>query len=797
MNDDNDRTVVRSNHLHRPHIPAAGAGQSAGMNALPIGTRLGEFEITGLIGEGGFGIVYLAYDHSLDRKIALKEYMPSGMASRTETMQVTIRSRHYAETFTMGLKSFVNEARLLARFDSPSLVKVYRFWEENGTAYMVMPYYDGITLKQALKDRNIVPNEEWLRTMLAHLLDAVDTIHRVQCYHRDIAPDNILILKDGRPLLLDFGAARRVIGDLTQGLTVILKPGFAPIEQYADIPGTRQGPWTDIYALAAVVYFAIAGKSPPPSVARVVNDEMVPAREAGRGRYSEHFLAVFDRALAVKPEQRIQSVAELRDALGLDEDAQRTAPEPGSGTADDGHGLPRTGEPRKTRPQFAPTHDGDDDPHAMMEDQHSAPESKTKKIGAALAALTLCTVLGAAVISYRWMYPVETVETPLADSSVESPIDAASSTSGDAGTSASGGGTPSMAAPPPVAFNESKPLTEEKPVQDDTSKAIPTPPAATPPPVEDESWRAATTKDTPAAYEAYLKKYPKGKHAAIAKLMLDSRHTKITAAEDKPAPAQTQPEAQLTPASKAPAVEPEPKAATPSGSSTPLPPEASVPQPVLKTPTPEPIDIDPPKKEALKAEPPAAATSYPMPSPSQRTIKLPGQTMSGNFTSDPVTGIVSGTGLIQWDNGDRFEGRLVKGVKEGKGLFIWANGQRYRGHWADDMPNGRGVLQFANGDRYEGEVRNGEQHGQGTIRFRSGDVYTGGWVKGKQHGNGKYTWPNGTYWEGEFKDGKKTENGKTVFADRRTDDGSSATVGGAPLPNEDGNSQQMTGAPGK
>src|ERR1700704_6472854 len=132
-------------------------------NALPAGTRLGEFEVVGLIGEGGFGIVYLAYDHSLDRKIALKEYMPSELAQRQGGSAVVVRSARHAETFAAGLRSFINEARLLAQFDHPSLVKVYRFWEANGTAYMVMPFFSGQTLQDALRLRSDAPEEAWIR----------------------------------------------------------------------------------------------------------------------------------------------------------------------------------------------------------------------------------------------------------------------------------------------------------------------------------------------------------------------------------------------------------------------------------------------------------------------------------------------------------------------------------------------------------------------------------------------------------------------------------------------------------
>jgi serine/threonine protein kinase len=289
---------------------------------LPVGTRLAEFEITSLIGEGGFGIVYLAHDHSLQRRVALKEYMPTSLAARTGGSQVQVKSPRHRETFEAGLKSFINEARLLASFDHPSLVKVYRFWEANGTAYMVMPFLEGTTLKDVLRRLGQTPDEAWLRSVLGPLSEALLVIHAEQCYHRDIAPDNVMLLpSSNRWLLLDFGAARRVIGDMTQALTVILKPGYAPVEQYAEIPGMKQGAWTDVYALAAVVYFAIMGRTPPPSVGRLLNDTYVPLTEAAAGRYSERFLAAVDRALAVRPEQRTQSVGEFRADMGLGDPA--------------------------------------------------------------------------------------------------------------------------------------------------------------------------------------------------------------------------------------------------------------------------------------------------------------------------------------------------------------------------------------------------------------------------------------------------------------------------------------------
>jgi serine/threonine protein kinase len=279
---------------------------------------LNEFEIVGQLGEGGFSIVYLAWDHSLERQIALKEYMPSGVASRSQTSLVSVRSEHQRPTFDLGLKSFINEAKLLAQFDHPALVKVYRFWEANGTAYMAMPFYQGLTFKETVQAMSEPPGERWLLDVLDPLTASLDVIHAKHCYHRDIAPDNIIILDGGmRPVLLDFGAARRVIGNITQSLTIILKPGYAPVEQYAEIPGLAQGAWTDVYALGATTHWAITGRPPPLAVGRTVSDSYLPLVDVAHGRYSASFLQAIDRALHVLPAQRTSSIEAFRQELGI------------------------------------------------------------------------------------------------------------------------------------------------------------------------------------------------------------------------------------------------------------------------------------------------------------------------------------------------------------------------------------------------------------------------------------------------------------------------------------------------
>jgi len=284
-------------------------------DALPPGTRFGEFEIIRVLGVGGFGIVYLANDHSLEREVALKEYMPASLAARGLGPQITVRSSSFAETYAIGLRSFVNEARLLARFDHPSLVKVYRFWEDNATAYMVMPFLQGVTLRDTRRRMAHPPDEAWIRSVITPILSALELLHREGVYHRDIAPDNILLSHDGPPVLLDFGAARRVISDRTQSLTAILKPSYAPIEQYAEMTQLRQGPWTDLYALGAVIHYLLFGAPPAPATARAVQDDAESIENRIVPGVSPRFLEAVAWMLAIRPNQRPQSGEQLRAVL--------------------------------------------------------------------------------------------------------------------------------------------------------------------------------------------------------------------------------------------------------------------------------------------------------------------------------------------------------------------------------------------------------------------------------------------------------------------------------------------------
>ena len=267
--------------------------------SLPPGTRLGGYEIIEVIGRGGFGIVYLALETSLQRQVAIKEYMPADFAMRCEDHQVWVKPGANANAYASGMHAFLNEAKLLARFDHPSLVRVLSFWEDNRTAYMVMPYYEGRTLAATLRAMPTPPDEAWLRGLITPLLGALGVLHTAQFLHLDVSPENILVLADGRPVLLDFGVANRLASDKTLPLTALLNPAYAPIEQYSESPTLPQGPWTDLYALAGVMHLAITGQPPARATVRAIEDPQRPLIETGRAvqakypgvRYSDAFLA--------------------------------------------------------------------------------------------------------------------------------------------------------------------------------------------------------------------------------------------------------------------------------------------------------------------------------------------------------------------------------------------------------------------------------------------------------------------------------------------------------------------------
>lgn len=291
-------------------------------NALELDSTLGEYRLTAVLGAGGFGMTYLAWDSNLEKKVAIKEYLPGDLALRALDGSVVPVSTDHQHDYSWGLERFIQEARTLARFSHPHIVRVNRYFEANGTGYMVMDYEDGESLGQLLK-RTPQPAEPELRRIVLPLLDGLAAVHAEKFLHRDIKPGNIFMRANGMPVLLDFGSARAT-GGSTRSLTAVLTPGFAPLEQYAT--DGRQGPWTDIYAMGGVLYRAVTDKNPPDAVSRMQGDTLNDGLAAAANRYGAPLLRAIQWAMAIKPEMRPQSVAEWKAALDAQSAVQSPSP---------------------------------------------------------------------------------------------------------------------------------------------------------------------------------------------------------------------------------------------------------------------------------------------------------------------------------------------------------------------------------------------------------------------------------------------------------------------------------------
>ena len=313
-------------------------------NALPAGYRLGEYEIQTVLGSGGFGVTYKAHDHNLDKEVAIKEYLPSDFAVRVGRTNVKPKSGANKDDYAWGLERFMDEARTLARFDHPHINKVHRYFQDNGTAYLVLEYVEGDMLSDLLKSKGRF-NEAGVRRMLDELLDGLDAVHKAGYIHRDIKPANIIFRRDGGAVLLDFGAARQAIGQRSQVITSILTPGYAPVEQYLNTIDAM-GAWSDLYSLGVVAYRCLVGGDESvivdaPSRAHFLrkgeaDKDMAAAVVVGAGNYSDGLLKAIDWAMQVDEGERPQSVAEMQAALAGEGKAavpsSTPAPTPSSAT---------------------------------------------------------------------------------------------------------------------------------------------------------------------------------------------------------------------------------------------------------------------------------------------------------------------------------------------------------------------------------------------------------------------------------------------------------------------------------
>lgn len=287
-------------------------------DALPRGYELHDYSIESVLGTGGFGITYLAHDSKLGTRVAIKEYFPQDLARRNEQMTIVPVSGAAAETFEWGKRQFLKEAQALAQFKHNNIVRVLRFLELNGTAYMIMEYEQGQGLLEYIRSKG-QPDERMLLQVFLPVLNGLQAVHRAGLLHLDIKPENIYLRADGSPMLIDFGSARHVARGTDKGGPIALTPAYAAIEQY---PGNgTQGAWTDIYSIGASLYRCISGSDPVDAPTRYQAirqhkpDPLTPATKLEQGGYSVYVRECIDWAMQVEPSRRPQRTIELQDAL--------------------------------------------------------------------------------------------------------------------------------------------------------------------------------------------------------------------------------------------------------------------------------------------------------------------------------------------------------------------------------------------------------------------------------------------------------------------------------------------------
>ncbi len=687
--------------------------------ALPPRHTLLEYRIERVLGHGGFGITYVATDTTLRKTVAIKEYLPAQLAVRSEGATVMPRTRRLAEDYRWGLERFLDEARTLARFRHRNIVPVLRFFESNGTAYIVMEYEEGRSLAELLAGPGRLSAAR-VRALTDGLLDGLEQVHAAGFLHRDIKPSNIIVRADGAPVLIDFGAARQALLRGGATLTSIVTPRYAPLEQYqAD---GEQGPWTDIYAMAAVAYHAITGEAPPEAPGRVRHDSRRRLAESGKPEYGAAFLAAIDHGLAVHADERPQTIAAWRESMGPPPVIPATfesLAEPTPAAAQtrlmqapltqgrDGRGAAGNGEP-----PLALRLGGADGSDRVR------PAAPPRRAGSArpivLAAIAAVAVVGG-VLAWR------------------------------------GGGPPPPPEPPPTTA-ESTPATPPPAEPPAPTPAAPPAPPAAPAPVPIRPPAAKPPSGTLGSIDELLDKTaPAGPHPASA-----SGDT--TAAREKVLDATRQVAAQAVAAAEL-AEQARHKAMERAGTARLTAAEAGKP------------DLQGRREISFDDGSTYAGQLVGGQRSGLGVAELAsGERQAGDWRDNRLEGL----GVLRAADGRGYEGAWHAGLPDGLGVLRLGPAESYFGEVRAGQPEGAGVRTLKEGNETTtraGTWRNGMLEGPGVETISSGWRYEGAFHEGKRHGPGTLVAPDGTRFHGTFVAGAAEGYGVSVSPDGRVSSG--------------------------
>lgn len=723
--------------------------------ALPKGTILaGQYTIDDVLGQGGFGITYVATDYKTGQKVAVKEFFPDSLAYREMTTVISYPGER-AENYEYGKENFLQEAKTLAEFiGCENIVRIYSYFEENGTAYFVMEYIEGVSFDNYLKDMGGKISCDEAKNILVPIMEALAIVHSKGIVHRDVTPDNIYITSEGTVKLLDFGAARYSLGDKSKSLDVILKHGFAPKEQYTR--RGKQGPFTDIYSLGATFYFAVTGRRPPDSIDRIEEDELIPPSSLGVKITSYQEEAIL-HALEVSPQSRYQSMLDFRNVL-LNETAsapysaavnQQFFTAPPTPAAMPVQQVPYTAQqPYSMPPQ---------QPYPMNSQPYPAPAQQTENVSKQLG--DAAKQFGSAAVQLGGGVAKQLGNTAkqLGGSAAKHMSNAAKKLSETAAKAnnkmkSAAAHNESGAVQNSGAVYQSAPEVQHaEPLQSNPEFTNPAPNADAP------VFRASTeeieteTENMRLARIARKKKLTAILAGAVGCLLIVVVMIKFIIPKDvtdmaysadiftvndvytytdgsytgkwrnnKPCGYGT-----LT-FNNGEVYEGEWKDGKANGQGT-------------LTWGDGRIYVGEWKNNRKDGE--------------GKWTFSNGDVYEGEFKD----GKISGQGVYKWTDGAIYDGEWKDGLKNGQGKYTQANGNVYKGGWKDDKMDGQGKCTFADGEIYEGEVKGNKYDGQGKYTYANGDVYEGEWKDNLRNGQGKYTYADGRVVTGIWKDDKLIE----------------------------------------
>jgi len=671
--------------------------------ALPKSYRLQEYRIERVLGFGGFGITYLAVDTNLDKTVAIKEYLPNDLALRANGAAVVPKATECREDFQWGLDRFLDEARALARFRHPNLVPVHRFFEANGSAYVVMEYEAGERLTEILRRTSqSVPEEEAL-ALLDGLLDGLAAVHRGGYLHRDIKPGNIIVRADGTPVLIDFGAARQALGQRSQAVTSIVTPGYAPLEQYTT--SGHQGPWTDIYAAGAVAYQIVTGAPPPEATARARQDPYRSLSGQNHPDYSDAFLRAVDWALRVDEHERPQSVADFHRALH----GEIVPPAQGGDATKinrplDDPTVLKTAPAREAR-------------RGVLSATASGPQTGSQRrliIGGVVAVALLIAAGG----GYFFLQHQEeqqrqeaaTLERKAAEDRARLAADQARA------DQARRAQAEREAAEKTAAEDQArrKAQAEREAAEKAAAERAAAEKAARERATSLQPDRSSSPDNSQGAAEMARDNAAKARDlAGDARRAAELARTRAVMARDQIAPAARQ--------------------AAGAGAQR--------------------RDYNNGAKYAGAMNGTTREGVGVLTTPS-------GYRYEGEWRNDAAAGL----GVSRDASGDRYEGEWASGDRGGRGVYVWANGQRYEGQYIDGKRNGLGVLVSPNGWRTEARWSDGAAAGPVVTYNNAGQRYEGSMREGKYDGPGVYSWPDKQRYEGMYRDDKRNGYGVLYLA---------------------------------